>query len=122
MPLRGDVRLVWYARLEIQLTEKSSHKSGSLLVSSPLQITIFSAGLFVACMVCHGEVYRLRPDPAYLTSFYLSITAGGAIGGVFVAVIAPLIFTEYLELDWGLILCGAPFLFSCLRTRNRNTL
>ncbi len=70
------------------------------------QIVIYSAGLFVCCMVCHGELYRLKPDPKKLTGFYLMIAAGGALGGVFVAVVAPLIFTGYFELQWGLLLCG----------------
>lgn len=60
--------------------------------------------LFVCCMVCHGEVYRLRPAAERLTSFYLSLSAGGAMGGLFVAVIAPLIFVNYFELHVGLIL------------------
>jgi len=58
------------------------------------QVGIYSAGLFVCCMVCHGELYRLRPDPRYLTGFYLMIAAGGALGGFFVAVVAPLVFTN----------------------------
>ena len=41
------------------------------------QIACFSMSLFVACMVAHGELYRLRPDPAYLTRFYLMISVGG---------------------------------------------
>src|SRR2546430_1461277 len=36
-----------------------------------LQLPIYSAGLFVCCMVCHGELYRLKPDPRRLTAFYL---------------------------------------------------
>jgi tetratricopeptide (TPR) repeat protein len=78
--------------------------------SGPLQLGIYSAGLFVCCMVCHGELYRLRPDPRHLTGYYLMIAAGGALGGVFVAVVAPLIFNNYYELQWGLLLCGALFL------------
>ena len=66
-------------------------------------------------MVCHGELYRLRPDPRHLTGYYLMIAAGGALGGLFVAVIAPLIFTDYFELHWGLLLCGLLFLVVCLR-------
>ena len=60
--------------------------------------------LFVCCMVCHGEVYRLRPSAQRLTSFYLSLSAGGACGGLFVAVIAPLIFVNYFEFQVALIL------------------
>ena len=91
--------------------------AGYLQISTTLQVAVVSIGLFVCCMVCHGEVYRLRPDPRYLTSFYLAVSAGGALGGVFVATIAPLVFSDYLELDLGLILCGALFLAVCARKR-----
>jgi hypothetical protein len=62
--------------------------------------------LFACAMVCHGELYRLRPAPRYLTAFYLLIAAGGAVGGFFVAVICPLIFHVYIELYLGLLACA----------------
>ena len=83
-----------------------------------LQLSVYSAGLFVCCMVCHGELYRLRPDPRHLTGYYLMIAAGGAIGGLFVAVVAPFIFNNYYELQWSLLLCGALFLFILAREWN----
>jgi hypothetical protein len=68
----------------------------------PLQLGVFLPGLFLGCLFCHGELYRLRPAPAHLTAFYLSISAGGAIGGLAVAVVAPLVFNGYYELGVGL--------------------
>ncbi|HYZ85853.1 MAG TPA: fused MFS/spermidine synthase, partial [Bryobacteraceae bacterium] len=65
-----------------------------------------AAGLFVCCMVCHGELFRLKPDPRYLTLFYLALSAGGALGGVFVAMVAPNVFSTNLELPIGIVLCG----------------
>jgi len=53
-------------------------------------------------MICQGELARSRPSPRYLTVFYLTIAAGGALGGVFVAVIAPRIFTEFSDYQIGL--------------------
>jgi hypothetical protein len=87
-------------------------------------IIVYSAMLFFCCMVCHGELYRLRPRPRYLTAYYLTIAAGGAIGGVFVAVIAPLIFNAYSELHVGLLACVLFVLFAdrsgtLLRSRRR---
>jgi len=73
------------------------------------QVGIYCGGLFICCMVCHGELYRLKPHPNYLTAFYLMIAAGGALGGLLVAVIAPLIFTGYYELQWSLLFCGVLF-------------
>ena len=59
------------------------------------------AAMFCAVMICHGEVVRLKPDPSALTGFYLAISLGGALGGVFVSLIAPRIFDGYWELHLG---------------------
>ncbi|HEX5613142.1 MAG TPA: fused MFS/spermidine synthase [Burkholderiales bacterium] len=68
-----------------------------------LQFGIFLSGLFVACMFCHGELYRARPQARHLTAFYLTVSAGGALGGLLVAVAAPLVFNGYFELGVGLV-------------------
>lgn len=68
----------------------------------PLQVAGYSVTLFAACMLCHGELTRLRPAPARLTSFYLFIAAGGAAGSFLVAIVAPLFLDRYLELQLGL--------------------
>jgi len=65
----------------------------------------YSTLLFAGCMVCHGEVARLKPAARHLTSFYLSIASGGALGGVFVSIIAPRIFSDYRELHLAVIAC-----------------
>lgn len=61
------------------------------------QILVYSLLLFSACMLCHGELYRLRPPAENLTTFYLMVSIGGAFGGLFVSLIAPLIFKGYWE-------------------------
>ena len=68
-----------------------------------LVIPLFSMGLFLCCMACHGELARLKPHPAHLTSFYLMTSLGGALGGVFVGLVAPRIFRWYLELPLALM-------------------
>ena len=78
------------------------------------QLCAYVVVLFVCCLSCHGELYRLRPPAEALTSFYLFIAAGGALGALFVSVIAPRVFTEYYELHWGLM-AGA-LLFALART------
>lgn len=85
------------------------------------QVAIYAAGLFVCCMVCHGELYRLRPAPEDLTAFYLLSAAGGALGGVLVGVVAPLVFRDYYELQLGLWSCGLLFLVVCVREGWRQT-
>lgn len=66
-------------------------------LSARVQLGIYVLTLFMVCMVCHGELARSRPAPRYLTGFYLAIAGGGALGGVFVALLAPKIFTEFTE-------------------------
>ena len=71
-----------------------------------LTVSIFVAGLFICCMFCHSELARRKPHPRFLTSFYLMIALGGALGGVFVGLIAPLVFNAYFELPAGMALCA----------------
>ncbi len=71
-----------------------------------LQLGVFLSGLFIACMFCHGELYRLRPANRHLTAFYLWVSMGGALGGLFVAVVAPLALRGYYELGIGLVACA----------------
>ena len=68
-----------------------------------IQLAVFLPGLFIACFFCHGELYRSRPAPEHLTAFYLTVSAGGALGGFAVAVVAPLAFNGYYELGICLI-------------------
>lgn len=76
-------------------------------VTAPLQVAAFGLTLFAGCLVCHEALYRLRPSPARLTGFYLAVAAGGALGGAFVGIVAPLAFDGYWEYPAGLLLCGA---------------
>ena len=71
-----------------------------------VQIPVLSMILFSLCMLLHGELYRLRPSARSLTSFYIGVSGGGALGGIFVALIAPRIFSEYLEVQTGYALAG----------------
>jgi SAM-dependent methyltransferase len=61
-------------------------------------IPMLCAALFVACMVCHGELARRKPHPRYLTQFFLMVSVGGAVGGLFVAFVSPRVFPNYWEL------------------------
>ena len=71
-----------------------------------VQLGVFLPGLFLACLFCHGELYRMRPAPRHLTAFYLIVSAGGALGGLLVAVVAPIAFNAYYELGIGLVVVG----------------
>ena len=65
------------------------------------------AALFAVCMLCHGELARAKPSPAKLTEFYLSSAAGGALGGIFVSLVAPAIFSTFFEWTLTLLACFA---------------
>jgi SAM-dependent methyltransferase len=69
-------------------------------------IPLYLAGLFIACMLFHGELALSRPAPRYLTRFYLMLSLGGALGGVAVGLLAPRVFTGYYELPLGLLAGG----------------
>jgi hypothetical protein len=66
-----------------------------------LQVLIYSGALFLACMVCHGELYRLRPMENRLTTFYLMVSIGGAMGGILINFVAPNLFKGYWEFPLG---------------------
>ena len=76
---------------------------------------LFSLGLFVCAMACHGELARLKPAPRYLTHFYLTIAAGGALGGLAVGLVAPHVFSGYYEMPLGLVGC-AGLILAVLKT------
>jgi len=71
-----------------------------------LQVPLFCAGLFICCMVCHGELVNLKPSSEYLTKFYLMISLGGALGGIFVSAIAPHVFRGFYELPVAIAGCA----------------
>ncbi|MDX2020534.1 MAG: fused MFS/spermidine synthase [Deltaproteobacteria bacterium] len=75
------------------------------------QVLVASAVLFSTCMLCHGEMLRHRPDAAWVTSFYLWMAAGGALGGVFAGLIAPQVFRGFLELQTAVV--GTVFVLWC---------
>ena len=76
-------------------------------MSTLRQLLLYSAGLLACCMVCHGELARLKPAPEHLTGYYLLISAGGAMGGLFVTLVAPALLLGFWEYQGSLIACGA---------------
>jgi spermidine synthase len=87
---------VAYAVYDIQFSD-------AVIVAIP----VFSFGLFAGCMYCHGELSLRKPPREQLTIFYLMIALGGAIGAVFVGLIAPAIFSGIYELPIALFFIAA---------------
>ncbi len=79
-----------------------------------VQLMIYSTTLWVCCMVCHGELVRSKPAPRHATLFYLLVSAGGALGGVLVALVAPLVLPDFWEYQIGL---GATILSAFVAAR-----
>jgi SAM-dependent methyltransferase len=75
-------------------------------------IPVHALGLFVLCMLCHGELVRKKPPPARLTEFYLLIALGGALGSLLASVVAPHVLPGDFELAIGLVLAGIAIAFT----------
>ncbi len=62
-----------------------------------VQLFLYSLILFSVCMACHGELVRMKPESTHLTLYYLAMSVGGVIGGLFVSFIAPWLFNQFIE-------------------------
>jgi spermidine synthase len=83
-----------------------------------LVVPILTLALFVCCMACHGELARLKPAASQLTTFYLCLSAGGALGGVLIALVAPRVFPAMDEYPIAFGCCAALLLFVFWRERH----
>jgi hypothetical protein len=104
---RAYVRVVFYPLLAAALglfAYLLKHPNGVFKIGWTVVLAV--SALFFCCMVCHGELVRLKPHPRYLTLFYTMLSAGGATGGIFVALVAPNVFSGYEEFPIGLALCA----------------
>jgi spermidine synthase len=72
-----------------------------------ISIPLFCLTLFIGAFFCHGELYLRRPAARYLTQYYLLIAAGGALGSMFVGVLAPVVFSGSYEMAWSLVYTAA---------------
>ncbi|HVA80700.1 MAG TPA: fused MFS/spermidine synthase, partial [Candidatus Binataceae bacterium] len=86
-------------------------------VRMALEITNEMLLMFAGCMVCHGEMVRLKPDKRDLTAFYLMLSAGGALGGIFSVVLAPLLFREFLDFRFATWICFLLMTIALMRDR-----
>jgi hypothetical protein len=82
-----------------------------------LAAPLYTVGLFIICMFCHGELYLLRPGPRHLTTFYLMLSIGGALGALLVGIGAPNLLEGYYELKIVLVVCALLFLWRALDIR-----
>jgi hypothetical protein len=76
----------------------------SAQLPSGMQLAVHLTTFFVAAMACHGALARSRPAAEHLTDFYLCMSIGGALGGLFNALVAPVVFDRVLEYPLALAL------------------
>jgi hypothetical protein len=105
----GWYRRQWYVWIAAGFIAAMSYavvewgQNYSMMVTIPL----FSLGMFMLCMFCHGELASRKPSPKYLTGFYLSLSMGGAVGGALIGIVAPRVLTGPFELPLSLIVCAS---------------
>ena len=87
---------------------------GNSFEDLPWPIAVHFTGLFIVAMFCHGELAKDRPSVTHLTEFFLWISAGGVLGGIFNALLAPVIFPTVIEYPVTLLL-------ACLLMPQRST-
>jgi hypothetical protein len=114
---RWYARGVWMALLVLGIVLATFVIERSVYTPLLVQIGVAELMLFAACMVCHGELARLKPAARDLTAFYLAVTVGGAVGGVFVSLVAPVIFPSTWEYPLGIWVAAALALVSLVRDR-----
>lgn len=78
-----------------------------------LALPVYAVGLLLGCVMCHGELARSKPNPEYLTHFYLSLAAGGALGGLLVGLVAPQVFNSYWEMPLALVAVAGLGVYGC---------
>ncbi|MBL8482909.1 MAG: fused MFS/spermidine synthase, partial [Rhodocyclaceae bacterium] len=83
-----------------------------------LRVAAYLVVLFILCMSCHGELFRLKPHPRELTAYYLMLAAGGSAGGIFVGLVAPAVFHADYDLPIGLAFTAVVLSFLWLGSRS----
>jgi spermidine synthase len=98
LPQAVIVRLMPFVLIPLVLTMASG-----LQVSLPVRLILHLGCLFIVAMVCHGELARRRPSSERLTDFYFCLSIGGVLGGMFNALLAPVIFPDVWEYPIALV-------------------
>ena len=99
-------RGVFFVLLVPALYSTATISGGGFETLAQMKLVLAASALFVFCMICHGELARLKPAPQHLTLFYLMLSAGGVAGGLFAGLIAPNLFNWDYEFPGGLLLCA----------------
>lgn len=108
--LRWYARGFWWTMWAglVVLAVRVLARGAGVVTSDPvvIQLLVFFGLLFCCAMICHGELSRSKPAPAHLTTFYLTMAAGGAAGGLVVGVVAPQLFVLNIEVSLAMVACS----------------
>jgi hypothetical protein len=118
---RSYHRAVWGTALVLSAGASAATLHWGTDAPLPVQLGAHTFVLLAYCMVCHGELAVRKPPARYLTSFYLTLSAGGAAGGLFSALLAPAIFPAFWEFHCAL-LAGVILLGGLLWSERRDFL
>jgi SAM-dependent methyltransferase len=88
-------------------------------LSAYVAVPLYAVGVFLGCVMCHGELARTKPPAEHLTQFYLCLAAGGALGGMLVGLVAPRIFNGYWEVPLTVTVLAALGVLCCAEERRR---
>lgn len=102
--LRGPCCIATMFLLLVTALNYSQLDMAPIDLSFAQELALYFATMFGVCMICHGEAVRLKPSASHLTEFYLLLSAGGAVGGIMISLIAPRVLTTHLEWDICLVL------------------
>ena len=98
-------RAFWIApALSLLVAGAYGLQTDDITLNARIAVPLYAGGLFAWCVFCHGELARLKPAARELTSYYLMIAAGGAIGGLLVGLVAPRVLDSSYELGFGLVI------------------
>ncbi len=116
---RWATPFIWIPVLVLALFGQAMALFRGATLGLPWQFALHSFGLFAGCMVLHGDMVRMRPGSAHLTGFYLATSFGGALGGLFVGVLAPRLLPLRIELHVAMVATAALPIFIAWRARRR---
>lgn len=118
--LRGPCCFVTMILLIVAALNYAQLDVAPITLSFVQELSLYFATMFGVCMICHGEAVRLKPSASHLTEFYLLLSAGGAVGGIVISLVAPRVLTTHREWD---ICLALSFLIAavtfCLLVRER---
>ena len=96
----------WPARLQpaVVIVLVMFMLSGGANLAKPLLIGLPLLAFFITALVCHAQLAADRPSTRHLTEFYLWMAVGGVLGGIFNALVAPVVFDRIYEYPMAIVL------------------